>query len=179
MKYLIASVCLVIALTGCRQAEVAKPEVDPIRAQFPDYKPKTSPDTMWDYRPMLASTLNALPAETLEALPELLKALEQAKQVAEKSPGRWTQGQIPLGADPKQYEPSDAELRVAAIGDRARRVVASADPAELLAALKEAGIEAKEVVYNRFTFRHADVMGSGRFTYASEPIPTTIALGAK
>ena len=179
MKHLIVFVCIVIALTGCRQAEVAKPTEDPIKAKFPDYKPKTSPDTMWDYRPMLASTLNSLPAETLPGLPELLKALEQAKQAAAKSPGKWTQGQIQLGADPKQYEPSSAELRAAAIGDRIRRVVASADPAALAEVLKKAGVEASEIVYNRFNFRHVDVMGSGRFTYASEPIPTTIALGKK
>lgn len=179
MKHPIASVCVLIALTGCRQTEVTKPTKDPIKAMFPDYKPKISPDTVWDYRPLLASTLNALPPETLPGLPELLKALEQAKQEAAKSPGEWTQGQIQLGADPKQYEPSDAELRAAGIGERIRRVVASADPAALMATLKKAGVGASEIAYNRFTFRHADVMGSGRFTYASEPIPTTVALGKK
>ena len=177
MKYLIPSVCVVIAMAGCRQAGVAKPAEDPVKAMFPDYKPKTSPDTMWDYRPKLASTLSSLPAETLPSLPGLLTALERAKQEAVKSPGQWTQGQIQLGADPKQYEPADAELRAAAIGDRIRRVVASADPAALTAVLKKAGVEASEIAYNRFTFRHVDVMGSGRFTYASKPIPTTIVLG--
>ena len=176
MKRHVTCACVLLALTGCRPTPV-KSTPEPAAVRFPDYRPKTSPDTVWDFRPSVAATFTALPAERPSALPELLKALDRANQQAAKHPGRWTEGAIYLGADPRQYEPSDDELRAAEIGDRVRRVVAAAAPARLRSVLEKAGIAATEVEYHRFDFRHVDVMGSGRFTYASGPIRAKIRFG--
>jgi len=54
--------------------------------------------------------------------------------------------------------------------------VARAGAEEVAATLARAGIEIDVVRYEAFTFRHVDVMGSGRFFYASEPIPTEVRL---
>jgi hypothetical protein len=141
---------------------------------FPDYTPKTSPDKVKDFRPGFVSRKHA-PAD-LAHIGELLKELDEAKKEAAKHPGRWEKGRVMLGADSEQYNPSDAELQAAEIGDAIRRLVASAEPGELKKALEKAGVKAKAVKYNRFTFRHVDVMGSGRFTYSSGPISTEIKL---
>ena len=182
---------ILLAAVGCQQTQPTRPstarpdgarepEVSPeIKKAFPDYRPKTTPDTVWDYRPGFVLKLKDLPPAELAALPDLLKALDDAKAAAAKTPGKWTQGRVYLGADPKQYEPSDAELRAAEIGDRVKHVVDAGPPQKLKKALQDAGITATEVTYRRFNYRHVDVMGSGRFTYASDPIATTVPLAAK
>lgn len=175
MRLRLLCVCVLLAVAGCQPTPV-KSTPEPAAARFPDYRPKMSPDTVWDFRPALAATFTSLPAAKLSALAQLLKGLDEAKQQAAASPGRWTEGAVYLGADPKQYEPSGPELRVAEIGDRIRRVAAHADAAELRRAMSEAGITAAEVEYSRFDFRHVDVMGSGRFTYASSPKRTRVRL---
>ena len=43
-------------------------------------------------------------------------------------------------------------------------------------ALGAAGVTVTEVQYSRFEFRHVDVMGSGRFFYASKPIAASVLL---
>ena len=40
------------------------------------------------------------------------------------------------------------------------------------------GNRRRVLVYNRFIFRHVDVIGSGRFFYASPPIPTVVEIGS-
>jgi hypothetical protein len=145
---------------------------------FPDYRPKTTPDTALDLRPDLGADFGKLPPATLSSLPALVKALEQAKRAAAADPGKWTKGRLELGADRQQYVPSRPDLRAAEVGDRLRSVVASNKPADVKAALTKAGIAARQVKYNRFTFRHVDVMGTGRFTYASGPTPTVVRLRA-
>ena len=47
---------------------------------------------------------------------------------------------------------------------------------DVAAALQRAGVRSSLIEYNRFEYRHADVMGSGRFFYASEPMATAIKL---
>ncbi len=144
--------------------------------RFPGYEPKTSLDTALDLRPGLGSAFRALPPASLSELPKLLGLLDVAKEEAAKGPGRWVDGQIQLGADQRQYEPSDAELRAAEIGDRIRRVVGEASAEALRHVLSRAEITATKVEYKRFEFRHVHVMGSGRFTYASGPVATTVQL---
>jgi len=137
--------------------------------RFPDYKPKVSPDTVLDYRPQIAAELDKLPAATPDNLPGLLELLEEYKQKSRENPGKTEEGNQILGADAQEYVPSDAELIQSEIGARINRVVAAAAPGSLKR--KE-----RQVEYGAITFRHVDVMGSGRFFYASSPTKTIISL---
>ena len=144
--------------------------------RFPDYQPKRNPDTSLDFRPQLAPRLAGLPAATVQALPDLLRELGRYRTLARGRPGKWEQGNVILGADPKQYNPSDEELLENEIGRRIEEVISSAKAEELRQALQGAKIEDRQPSYGAVDFRHVDVMGSGRFFYASEPKEKAISL---
>ncbi len=154
--------------------------VEPVPAgpesMFPDYQPKRSPDTILDYRGSLAGAVAGLPAADLEHLGQLIGALADHQGRAAKNPGTWVDGNMVLGADPKQYRPGDDELLVSELGARIAQVVAATPPAELTAALDRAKITERELTYGAISIRHVDAMGSGRFFYASAPVPTRIVL---
>jgi len=135
-------------------------------AQFPDYKPKTTADTVTDYRPGVAGDIAALPP--VGNASSLALAFVDWKGRAAASPGAFEQGAVPLGADAQEYRPSDAELVAAEAGDRLSAALNGADEATkaaVAAVLPDAGARS----YKRFDFRHSDVMGSGRYFYASPP----------
>lgn len=140
------------------------------------YEPKMTPDTVIDYRPKLAPVIEDIPQAALNALPQLLQLLERFKVTAREKPGEWTDGRVYLGANPREYRPSDAELLAAEVGDRIRRLIEKASLGEVVLVTRKAGLDLAEVTYNRFEFRHADVMGTGRYFYCSEPQPVRISL---
>ena len=142
---------------------------------FDDYTPKTSPDDELDYRDV-APLLCDLPSAEIAELGALVAALGARRQLAQKNPGVWEEGNVLLGAADKVYRPSDAELVESILGRRIQRAVATADPDEVDRALRAAGLSASHVLYRRIDIMHVDAMGSGRFFYASEPIETRIAL---
>ena len=94
-------------------------------------------------------------------------------------PGHKVQGNVALGADPVEYSPSDEELLRSEVGKRIEQAVHASSYEMLAEILKSAGITAKEITFNEFTFRHVDVMGSGRFFYASGPKKSRIRLEIK
>jgi hypothetical protein len=144
---------------------------DAAGGQFPDYKPKTTADTVTDYRPGVASDIAALPP--VGNASSLALAFIDWKARAAASPGAFEQGAVPLGADPQEYRPSNAELVAAEAGDRLSAALNGADEATktaVAAVLLDAGARA----YKRFDFRHSDVMGSGRYFYASPPKDASI-----
>lgn len=168
MRYLLVALFFI----GCSQkpAEQKSPPPPPTAEErFPDYKPKISPDTVSDYRPQITAELDKLPAATLENLPRLLELLEEYKQKSQQNPGRTEEGNQILGADAREYVPSDEELLQSEVGNRIGQVVDAAAPG----ALKQ---KERQVEYGAITFRHVDVMGSGRFFYASRPLKTIISL---
>ncbi len=138
---------------------------------FPDYEPKLTPDTLFDYRPMLALELQ-VPASVGELLRAYLLASEQARE----EPGEWEVGNIALGADPREYVPSDAELIAAELGDR---LAALGGKPGFGGALAAAGLGSIELHYATFLFRHVDVMGSSRFFYASPPQDMSVTLSGE
>jgi hypothetical protein len=143
-------------------------------AQFPDYKPKPTPDTATDYRSSVAGEINALPPVGDPA--SLALAFVDWKGRAAASPGAFEQGAVPLGADAQEYRPSDAELVAAEAGDRLSAALNGADEATK-AAVAEVLPDAGARAYRRFDFRHSDVMGSGRYFYASPPKDAAIPGG--
>lgn len=142
---------------------------------FPGYEPKTTPDSILDYRSQLAGELSKIPDPSLKTLPALINMLAEYQKRAEQNPGKWTHGHVGLGADPDQYVPSDEELMVSEIGKKIHVAIAFCSREELAAALTEAGISLKSIEFGLIRFRHVDVMGSGRFFYASNPVKTVIS----
>lgn len=135
-----------------------------IKERFPDYKPKDTPDTVADYRSSVAGDIGALPSDPAG----LAQAFLDWKAKAAANPGATEDGAVQLGADPKEYRPSDAELVAAAAGEKLSAILTTA-PVDARAAA-EAVLAAPDArAYKRFDFRHVDVMGSGRFFYSSPP----------
>jgi hypothetical protein len=138
-----------------------------IKAAFPDYTPKTSADTVTDYRASIAADIGALPPVANAAGLASAFVTWRAKAVA--SPGATEPGAVQLGADPQEYRPSDAELVAAEAGDRLTAALEGADDATKAAVKTALGDAPEARVYRRFDYRHVDVMGSGRYFYASSP----------
>ena len=145
--------------------------------RFLGYRPKLTEDTWYDYRPDLFLNSPALPTFTLDALSDLVNEFERLITEARARPGSIEHGAAAIGGNSREYAPSDAELLVARFGDAFAKMLSDHDAGEVSAAWAASGGAKRTFVYNRFTFRHVDVMGSGRFFYASEPIPTVIELG--
>jgi len=117
-----------------------------------------------------------LEAITEATFTEAVTSLVLLDLEARGNPGKWIDGQIMLGANPREYLPSDEELLAAEFGDRLATYVESKDTMELIELWGGESLLPFPLKYNRFEYRHADVMGSGRFFYASKPIPMVIGL---
>ncbi len=128
------------------------------------YSAKTTPDTVADYRATVSGDIGALPAVGDAA--GLARAFVDWRARAAASPGAFEAGAVQLGADEQQYKPSDAELVAAEAGDRLSAALNGADEATRAAV---AEVLAGSRSYKRFDYRHSDVMGSGRYFYASPP----------
>lgn len=149
------------------------PGADPTAAD-PGATPSDSPAgpaTVTDYRPSVAGDIAALPAVSDAA--SLAASFVTWQQKAAASPGAMEEGQIPLGADPQEYRPSDAELVAAEAGDRLSAALQGADEATKASVTT---IVADTRAYKRFDFRRVDVMGSGRYYYASQPKSASLPL---
>ncbi len=77
---------------------------------FGDYQPKLTPDELYDYMPAIYGEVQKLPEAELQNLPELLTDFQKYKKLAAKHPGKWVEGNVILGANPKEYKPSFEEL---------------------------------------------------------------------
>lgn len=159
---------------------------------FGDYEPKNTPDTVFDYLPNLdrykeyEAILKDLPPlkniaesfafiiEELKNLKALLVLLDEYAEKAEDNPGRYVEGNLLLGAKPNQYQPSGEELVLAEIGNRIKGIT-KRTPREILKEyIEKERIQRDKIEYHSFTFTHVDVMGSGRFYYASDPMKERI-----
>lgn len=155
-------------------ADVAAPDAAPGSAggQFPDYLPKTTADTVTDYRPSVAGDVAALPRVGDPAA--LAQAYMDWKARAAAAPGAFEAGAVQLGADAQEYRPSDAELVAAEAGDRLSAALNGADDATKVSVSAVLGPDPAARNYKRFDFRHSDVMGSGRYFYSSGPKDATV-----
>lgn len=150
---------------------------------FGDYFPKESEDTAGDYlagteeASQYAAAVSALPQAELKNLTQLCNAFATYAQRAKKNPGMYEEGNMLLGADTREYRPSVDELILADIGDRIKAIVTTTPKEKLKQYCAEQKTTVKKIEYPSFTFRHADVMGSGRFFYASEPKKEVVSFG--
>jgi len=135
---------------------------------FEDYEPKQTPDTMLDYMPELKEVFEKLPDSDMKNLSELIHLFEYYKANSIIDPGQWEEGNLVLGANPKEYKPSRDELLLAEVGNRLRKLTKQISKNELHDLLKRLSVDLNKFEYNDFSFIHVDVMGSGRFYYVEE-----------
>ena len=97
-------------------------------------------------------------------------------RLARRHPGRWVDGNRVFGASRREYQPSDDELIESEIGRRIREIASRPDAGPAVSGLRPAR---SEVAFHEIAFNHADVMGSGRFFYASAPTEARVPLRPK
>jgi hypothetical protein len=164
-------------------AQTAAPEVPPeLLLDAPPADPNAPVDpnaivplgravTVSDYRDSVSGDISALPPVSDPAA--LAVAFADWRSRAAASPGAMEAGAIPLGADPQEYRPSDAELVAAEAGDRLAAALSGADEATRAGVSTTLGGDPS---YKRFDYRVVDVMGSGRYFYASSPKVASLPL---
>ena len=145
---------------------------------FPDYQPKRSQDTVYDYLrapdSKVFKILSEINPPTLKNLKFILSYFNKFKIEAEKNPGGTQQGNVALGADLDQYYPSEEEILVSELG-KSIIVIIESSSKQQREDLKEAeGISSQSLIFNEVLYRHVDVMGSGRFFYAEKQQRETI-----
>lgn len=145
--------------------------------RFLDYRPKETPDTVFDYRPALSLVARDLPPFSTERIPALVARMERLVAAARAAPGRFEAGNAALGANPQEYVPSDEELLAARFGDALGDLLNGIEPDATAVSADADSPGPRTLIYHRFIYRHVDVMGSGRFFYASPPIPVVIEIG--
>jgi len=81
-----------------------------------------------------------------------------------------------LGANPREYSPSPPELMMGETGERIRIIYADNEPEEILKALNRNNVKLRQILFNKYSFIHYDVMGSGRFFYVEDIQEITLDL---
>ena len=140
--------------------------VDPsLEGTFPDYQPKTTPDTVFDFMPLLIDEIEALPDASIDNLTELVNLFNKYQKEAEANPGQWEEGNMILGAKEQEYRPTEAELMLGEVGERIQSIINSSPKNKIDSLIHTENLTVPNPEYQKFTFIHMDVMGSGRFFY--------------
>lgn len=150
-----------------------------IHRVYPGYEPKMSPDSVLDYMGELSRDISQLPESAIDRLPELVKLYDQFIKTAKKNPGQWNDGNMMLGGNDKEYAPTRDELLLNETGNRIKKIIESEKKEEIARIMKINKIKNKTIRYKHFTFRHTDVMGSGRFTYVDRIVEMKFELMKK
>ena len=139
---------------------------------FPDYQPKKTPDTVFDYlkypKTNIFKILDEISQPNLEQLKLILSYFKKYKIEAEKNPGGFQKGNIAIGADSDQYYPSEEEILVSELGKMLKNIVESNSKREIEKIMLKEGVESQKIEFSEIIFRHVDVMGSGRYFYADK-----------
>jgi hypothetical protein len=142
---------------------------------FPDYEPKLTPDTALDYiscreeyREKTIRIIRSISEPKLQDLKQILTQFNHYSKMAEEKPGHYIDGNMILGAPPKEYIPSEAEIVVSELGKSIRSILYN-NPVENIQNYKmNENIKSKKLKFTEIIFTHCDVMGSGRFFYAEK-----------
>lgn len=138
---------------------------------FPGYEPKLTPDTLEDYlrKPSkVYRILGEIGEPSINNLKTIITYFLKYKKAAENNPGGTQKGNVVLGADEDQYHPSEDELLVSELGKLIFQVTESYSKQQMKTLKLKHQIESQRFNYQEITFRHVDVMGSGRFFYAEK-----------
>ena len=144
---------------------------------FPDYQPKITPDTIEDYlrKPSnVYKVLGVIGEPSINNLKTIITYFLKYKKTAENNPGSTQKGNIAIGADEDQYYPSEDELLVSELGKYILQVTESYSKQQMKTIKLKNQIESQRFSYHEITFRHVDVMGSGRFFYAEKAHMETV-----
>ena len=144
---------------------------------FPDYEPKITPDTIEDYlrRPSkVYEILGEIGEPHISKLNKILDLFNNYEKKAKKNVGKYEEGNIAIGADQFQYYPSEEELVVSELGKMILQLIESYSKQQLKTIKLRYKIEPQQIRFFEITFRHVDVMGSGRFFYADKATKETI-----
>lgn len=132
---------------------------------FGDYQPKETPDAIIDFMPSLRDKVDRLPSAVLENWVPLVELLEFFTGNARNTPGHWEDGNMVLGAQPREYRPSVDELMASEVGDRLAKIIDDHRKEDLIDFFGSEHLNPIDLEYVHFDFIHVDVMGSGRFFY--------------
>ena len=147
---------------------------------FPDYQPKINPDTLEDYlrKPSnVYKILGEIGEPSINNLKTIITYFLKHKNAAENNPGGTRKGNVAIGADVDQYYPSEDKLLVSELGKLITQITESYSKQQMKTLKLKHQIKSQRFSYHEITFRHVDVMGSGRFFYAEKAtIETKIEL---
>ena len=144
---------------------------------FPDYEPKKTPDTIEDYlrRPSTVyEILGEIGESHISKLNNILIQFNKYEKKAKKHVGKYDIGNVAIGADEYQYYPSEDELIVSELGKMIVQLIESYSRQQLKTLKLRYKIKSQQIRLFEISFRHVDVMGSGRFFYAEKATKETI-----
>ena len=88
--------------------------------------------------------------------------------------GKYERGNIVIGANLDQYYPSEEELVVSELGKMILQLIESYSKQQLKTLKLRYNLKSQQIRFYEMSFRHVDVMGSGRFFYADKAAKETI-----
>ena len=132
---------------------------------FGDYVPKRTPDMLSDYMPEAYNEIKSLPNAELQNLSELISLYKKYKKTSRKNPGKWEDGNMILGANPKEYNPSFEEVMLCEAGTRIHEIMQKNSKSDIKRFAKRRVGLSNYIKFKKFSVIHSDVMGSGRFFY--------------
>ena len=142
---------------------------------FPDYEPKISPDTVYGYLKNPKTEIFEILAEigkpNLEKLKLILIYFKEYKDKARKNPGKFQNGNVSIGANIEQYYPSEEEILLSELGKMVKEIIEYNSKKIIEDVKVKENIYSQTIEFNEITFRHVDVMGSGRYFYAEKVYP--------
>jgi len=145
--------------------------------RFPDYEPKITPDTINDYlrRPSkIYEILGEIGEPHISKLNKILELFNIYEKKAKKNVGKFEKGNVAIGADLDQYYPSEEELIVSELGKMMLQLSESYSKQQMKTLKLKHKITSQQIRFFEISFRHVDVMGSGRFFYADKAKMDTV-----
>ncbi|MHA1683417.1 MAG: hypothetical protein ACTSUE_20935 [Promethearchaeota archaeon] len=147
--------------------------------EFPDYTPKQTSDTIFDYAgawcqktgfdsSILVKKVGGLSKPLLENLVSLLIEFRTYEEESKKYPGVYQSGNLILGAEEREYVPSEPEILLSEVGRRIEIILNTFSKEKIIEYTSLHNVGNKEIRFTRINYYHVDVMGSGRFFYAEK-----------
>ena len=144
---------------------------------FPDYEPKITPDTIEDYQKKPSKVfeiLGEIGVPHMSNLNSILSIFNKYQKKAKKNVGKYERGNVAIGAELDQYYPSEEELIVSELGKIIEQLIESYSKQQLKTLKLRHNISSQQIRFYEISFRHVDVMGSGRFFYAEKAALETL-----
>ena len=123
---------------------------------FPDYKPKTTLDTVHDYLrnsdSLVFKILKEIGQPSLKNLKNIINYFNKYKIDAKNNPDSSQKGNIALGADPDQYYPSEEEILVSELGKMIINIIDSNSKKITNKIKKTDGLKSQKLIFYEIFF---------------------------